>query len=133
MARVVKITTTTANLGISTGAPALFSVNDVGSLGTGFLGLTATNTTGQAYYIKFYWTKNVNLSYAQVTSLVTNAAATIVPDMTFQVPTTGLVYPWGGPVVVNQGQFYLVAVSTAADATNTSLSAGGDSINVFID
>ena len=133
MARAVKINTTVANLGISASGQALFTVNDAGTLGTGFLGLTATNNTGQPYYIKLYWTKNQNLSFAQMTGAVTNAAATIIPDMTFQVPTTGLVLPASEWPVVNQGQLYLWAVSTAADATNTSLSAGGDSITVFID
>ena len=133
MARVTKINTTVANLGISASGQALFLVNDAGTLGTGFLGLTATNGTGAPYYVKLYWTKNQNISFAQMTGAVTNAAATIIPDMTFQVPTTGFTLPMGEWPVINQGQLYLWAVSSAADGTNTSLSAGGDVINVFID
>lgn len=132
MARFVKVNTTTANLGISAGAPALFLVNDIGKLGTDFLGLSATNGTGANYYVKFYWTGNTNLTFSQMTALVTNAAATIVPDITIQVPTGGLLAPLDFPVQ-KLGQLYFVAVSTAADGTNTSLSAGGDAITVFID
>ena len=133
MARIYKVSTTLANLGISA-APAIFVIGDTGALTTGFLGLTATNGTGQAYYIKLFWTGNNNLTFAQMKSMVTNAAATVVPSITVQVPTTGLPIPqMGNYAVVNQGQLYLWAVSTATDGTNTSLSAGGDAITVFID
>jgi hypothetical protein len=132
MARISKANTTVANLGISASGQALFTVNDPGKLGTDFLGINATNSLGYPYYVKLYWTGNQNLSFAQMTSLITNAAATVVPDLTIQVPSTGLFAISDWPVV-KQGQLYFCAVSTAADATNTSLATGGDVINIFFD
>ena len=131
MARPYKFNTTTANLGISAAQP-FYAVGSLGESGPGIVGLAATNSTGQAYYVKFWWTGQTNLSYAQISAVMTNAACTIVPSMTVEIPTTGLVASLHWPLM-NQGQLYLWAVSTAADGTNTSLSAGGDVITVFVD
>jgi hypothetical protein len=132
MARPYKVATTISNMGISSNMP-LFIVNDANKLGTDLLGLAATNSTGAAYYIKFYWSGQQNLTYSQLSAVMTNAACTVVPALTVEVPTTGLVWPAMVPPLGNQGQLYFWAVSTAADATNTSLASGGDAITVFID
>ena len=130
MSRLYKIATTTANLGISAAA-AWYQLPNPGN--TDFLGISATNSTGAPYYIKLYWTGNQNFSITQFSSVITNAACTIVPTLTIQVPTTGLyTIPAENPPT-GAGQLYFWAVSTAADATNTSLSAGGDAIAVFYD
>lgn len=129
MTRPVKINTTVANLGISA-APAFFKVADVADL----MGLSATNGTGAPYYVKLYWTGQQNISYAQLSAVLTNAACTIVPTMVVEVPqTTGIVWGPNQWPIAQAGPLYLWAVSTAADATNTSLASGGDVITVFID
>lgn len=131
MARPYKVNTTIANMGISAVMP-VFPVGDSGALSPGIMGVVATNSTGQQYYLKFYWTGQTNLSFSALSAVMTNAACTVIPAMTVEVPTTGLCHTFTTPIM-NQGQLYLWAVSTVADATNTSLASGGDVITVFID
>ena len=131
MARIYKVSTTLANLGISA-AQSLFVINNPGN--TDFLGVCATNGLATApYYVKFYWTGQTNLTYAQMSAAVTNAASTIVPALTIEVPIGGIYEPTNQWPVSGQGQLYFWATSTAQDGTNTSLVAGGDTITVFYD
>lgn len=132
MARLYKVTTSTATLGISAADPVLFTVNNRGN--TDFLGMVATNGLNTAtYYVKFYWTGQTNLSYAQMSNIVISAACTVVPQLTVQVPAGGLYEPTNHWPVGGQGQLYFWAVSSAADGTNSSLAVGGDTITVFYD
>lgn len=123
MTRPYKLPTTAATVPV----PTLIAAQ------ADFMGLSATNGTGQAYYVKLFWTGNNNLSNAQVSSAMTQLGCTIIPTLTIEVPTTGLyVAPAQWPISY-AGPLYCWAVSTADDATNTSLSAAGDAITVFID
>ena len=129
MSRPIKFATTVANLGISGASQGLFLVGDH----CAFMGLAATNSTGAPYYVKLLWTGQVNLSYAQISAVITNAACTLVPSLTIEVPTIGFYAPPAQWPISEAGQLYMWATSTAADATNTSLASGGDALTVFID
>ena len=129
MSRPIKVATTLANLGISAASQGLYLIAQAAD----FMGISATNSTGAAYYVKLFWTGQTNLSYAQLSAVITNAACTLVPSLTIEVPTTGLFSPPSMFPVAQAGQLYMWVTSTAADATNTSLASSGDAITVFID
>lgn len=124
MSRPIKIATVTPSV-----VPVPFLIAQAAD----FVGIAATNTTGSPYYVKLFWTGQSNLSPANVSAALVSTACTLVPSITIEVPTNGLL---SGPThnsIVQAGNFYLWAVSTAADASNTSLASGGDAITVFID
>jgi hypothetical protein len=123
MSRPIKVPTTAATVPV----PALIAAS------ADFMGLSATNGTGQPYYVKLLWTGQSNITQAQISSAMTQLGCTIIPVLTIEVPTTGLyVGPQHYPISY-AGPLYLWAVSSAIDATNTSLTAAVDEITVFID
>lgn len=87
------------------------------------LALSVASTEAAAWFVKFYWSRS------------TNAAPTVGtthPDLTVQIPTTGLVYFPSFPLN-NGGLVYWWASAAAGDLDATVLTAGGDIITITFD
>lgn len=103
--------------------PTVQTVNNPGN--TDFWGISATNAGAVPYYIKLAWQGQSNTVPAP-----TSTANTFVPAMVFEVPTIGLDFALMEPAT-NVGQLYFWYASTAADATNASVTSSGDVITIF--
>jgi hypothetical protein len=117
MARAYQTMTT----GVS--VPTVQTVNNFGN--TDFWGIAATNASGTPYYIKLAWNSQTNAVPSPAST-----ANTVVPAMTFEVPTIGLDFALNEPVT-NMGQLYFWYASTPDRATNASVTTSGDAITVF--
>lgn len=129
MARAVKINTTTAAV-----AAQLLA----GGSASMFYGLTATGAGNAAtYYIKFYWegTGTAMPTFAGASQPATTipVAGTTVPQLTIQIPTTGVAPSSTVDPINNGGRIWYWITTGLADSSTTVLATGGDVVTVFID
>lgn len=108
-----------AHFTTATGAPVATLIPNMSDL----LAVSVGSAEAAAFFVKFYWSKN------------TNAAPTVGttrPDLTIQVPTTGVFYT---PLFAlnNGGLVYFWATAAVGDLDTTALTAGGDVLTVTYD
>lgn len=106
----------------TTGTPALTAIN--GGQPVGFSGAGASNAESATIYLKLWWQKN---------KTTVPVIGTTSPDLTIQIPSTGLV-PFTLIRSLNAGgSCYYAVTANAADTDDTALTSGGDVITLFLE
>jgi hypothetical protein len=122
---------------ITTGTGAVVATLLAGGSASIFYGISAVNNeTSTTIYVKLYWegtgtAPGVAGSGQSTTTLP--AVATTVPQLTLQIPSTGLIFI-SDTALNNGGHIWFWVTSTLADGTaQTALATGGDLITLIYD
>lgn len=126
MARSTHFTTTTS-------APAAVLLPSAST----FLGIAATSAEAAAYYVKLWWegtgTAPPTVPGGAQPATSGPTVGTTVPNITIQVPTTGLLLTTLAEPLNNGGRIWYWVTKNAADSDNTALVTGGDVITLIYD
>lgn len=102
-----------------------------------FYGVSATSAEAANFYVKVWWEgtgtapPTVPGGAQPATTLPT--AGTTVPNLVFQVPTTGLPLTVSSEGINNGGRIWYWIAAGAADSSTTALTAGGDNVTFIYD
>lgn len=102
-----------------------------------FLGIAATSAEAAAYFVKLWWegtgTAPPTSAGGAQPATTGPVVGTTVPNITIQVPTTGLLTTLLGVPLNDGGRIWFWVTKLAADSDTTALVTGGDILTLIYD